>query len=98
MRLLPYLDGFRDELEKIAMLGTALGGAVGYGLTPGGIKNKVIGTLAGGALGAGTGSVLRKAKQVVIDEPEHRDRAALMNYTSHAQQLQNNSPYGPYVF
>jgi hypothetical protein len=100
MRLLPMLDSFRDELEKIAMIGagTALGGLAGYAVSPRSIKGKVMGTLAGGVMGSGIGSALQFAKRQVVDEPAAREHAALYGYTPSATLQQNASPYGPYVW
>jgi hypothetical protein len=87
------LLGLADELHKIATLGTLLGGAAGYGLSPNTVKGKIVGT----AIGAGAGHVLQNvgglAKRKIVDEPHAREERELYGYQPYAQASQAQNFY-----
>jgi hypothetical protein len=83
---------------KQANAGTILGGIAGYAIAPNTMKGKVIGTVAGGALGGGTVAGLRKAKQSLYDQPLQREREEISNYVPTVMQQRAASPYGPYSY
>lgn len=83
---------FSDELEKIAYnmaaakqtktanTGALIGGGAGAILTPGGVKAKTVGGLAGAAFGGGLHLAGKTAKESIIDEQAQRDHRDLHGY------------------
>lgn len=88
------LDGFADELEKIAGLGALLGGAAGYKLSPNTLKGKLIGTLGGAAVGSMLGSAAKAGKRMFHDELKQREHASLYGYVpAGTQEAQGSNFY-----
>ena len=82
---------FSDELKKIAVAGALIGGAAGYKLAPGGLKNKMVGAAMGAGLGMAVSGLARGAKQAVWDEPRARERSELYGYVP--SSVTNPNPY-----
>lgn len=87
------LSAFADELEKIAVLGAALGGAAGYKLSPNTPKGKLMGTLIGAGAGHAIQGAGALAKRKLIDEPHAREERELYGYQPYAQASQAQNFY-----
>lgn len=71
------LNAFADELEKIALVGAALGAYAGSKF-PG--RNKPVNILAGAAIGHAAGALAKGVKRQVWDEQQAREHQALYGY------------------
>lgn len=65
---------------KTANTGALIGGGAGAILTPGGVKAKTVGGLAGAAFGGGLHLAGKTAKESIIDEQVQRDHRDLHGY------------------
>lgn len=74
-----------DELEKIAFVGAAIGGAAGYSMGPNTPKGKIVGTLVGAGVGHAIQGAGKSAKRQFIDEPHEREQRELHGYQPAAQ-------------
>jgi uncharacterized protein YcfJ len=92
---LAMIQGFRDELTKIALAGT-VGAVGGFLAAPNSVAGKVIGTGAGAAIGGTAGFVGNQVKSIHQTQRE-RDRAAALNYVPSVVAQEQASPYGPYA-
>ncbi len=87
------LSAFANELEKISMIGSILGGAAGYKISPNTPKGKLVGTLIGAGVGHVAQGVGALAKRKLIDEPHAREERELYGYQPYAQASQAQNFY-----
>ncbi len=96
MRLAKYLDGFSNELEKIAAkkksAGEGLRDAVIGGLAGGGLTGGVKGAVAGATIGGLYGSANRAVRHQ-ISEPSHR-RVMLAQQSNYTPSWASGSAQG----